>query len=114
MAAAVVLHELHLTVPDELPAWLLSCRHESGGFLATPAAPMPDLLSTATTLHALAALGQPLGDIAEACCEYVESLWDGRGGFRGHWADTVCDCEYVFYSLLALGHVGNSPAEGPS
>jgi len=112
-ATAVVLRELRLPVPAELPAWLLACRHTSGGFLATPAAPIPDLLSTATTVHALAALGRPLGAVAEACCDYVESLWDGCGGFRGNWADTVCDCEYVFYALLALGHVGR-PAAGSS
>ena len=41
--------------------WLLSrCRPE-GGFFASPMAPLPDLLSTATALHALDAMRVDLG-----------------------------------------------------
>ena len=36
--------------------WLLARCHPEGGFLAAPGAPIPDLLSTATALHALAGL----------------------------------------------------------
>ena len=37
--------------------------------------------------------------------DFVESLWDDDGGFRGHPSDPVTDCEYTFYGLLAMGHV---------
>ena len=66
---------------------------------------MPDLLSTATALHALAAVGAPLDDLREPCLDFLDSLWDHRGGFHGSWADDALDCEYVFYGLLALGHL---------
>jgi hypothetical protein len=75
-----------------------------GGFRAMPAAPIPDLLSTATALHALAQAGVSLDDIRRPCREFVEGLWADDGGFRGHWADDATDCEYTFYGLLALGH----------
>ena len=79
--------------------------HSSGGFLATPVAPIPDLLSTATGLHALAALHVPLTGIYEPCLDFVDSLWTNRGGFYGSWVDDVLDCEYTYYGLLALGHL---------
>ena len=36
---------------------------------------------------------------------FLDSLWDARGGFHGHWADDHLDAEYTFYGLLALGHL---------
>jgi len=115
-AAAAVLAQLELPVPDEVGPWLLAQQHPKGGFLAMPDAPMPDLLSTATALHALAALRMPLGgpdqraqgDEAgvrkELALDFLDSLWSGRS-FYGHWADDALDCEYAFYALLALGHL---------
>lgn len=102
-AAVVTLRQLDLPLGPQVAPWLLSqCRN--GGFLAAPAAPAADLLSTATALHALAALGAPLDDIREPCLDYVDSLWTGCA-FRGHWADETPDCEYTFYGLLALGQL---------
>ncbi len=66
---------------------------------------MPDLLSTATALHALAGLETSLDSIREPCLDFLDSLWDNAGGFHGHWADDTLDCEYTFYGLLALGHL---------
>ncbi len=66
---------------------------------------MPDLLSTATALHAVAGMGVDLAPIREACLDFIDSLWCSEGAFQGHWADTQLDCEYVFYGLLALGHL---------
>jgi len=109
-AAAALLVQLGVSVPEEVGPWLLAQQHPRGGFLAMPEAPMPDLLSTATALHALAALGQPIsqadasGARREAALDFVDSLWSGRG-FYGHWADDALDCEYAFYALLALGHL---------
>ena len=102
-AAVVALRQLDRTVAPEVVPWLLSQRR-GGGFIAMPGAPVPDLLSTATALHALAALGSPPGAAGEQCLDFVEGLWTG-GGFVGHWADRTADCEYTFYGLLALGHL---------
>lgn len=83
--------------------WLLRCVHPLGGFRAGPLAPMPDLLSTATVLHALAQSQTPFASLREGCLDYVDSLWTNEGGFFGHWGDDHLDCEYTFYGLLALG-----------
>jgi hypothetical protein len=105
-AAAVMLYRaLDHPVEPHLGMWLLDRCHASGGFLAAPAAPIPDLLSTATALHALAALHAPLAGVQDACLDFVDSLWTNRGGFYGTWADDVLDCEYTYYGLLALGHL---------
>ena len=90
--------------------WLLDRCHKSGGFFAVPAAPVPDLLSTATALHALSALGVPVTGVREPCLDFVDSLWTNRGGFFGTWADDAADCEYTYYALLALGHLSLDPA----
>ena len=105
-AAAVVVMR-HLGAPPDRDAgmWLLDRCHASGGFFAAPGAPVPDLLSTATALHALSALHVPIGGIAEPCLDFIDSLWTNRGGFYGTWADDAADCEYTFYALLALGHL---------
>ncbi len=92
--------------PDQgLASWLLSMRHPGSGFFATPGAPIPDLLSTATALHALSRMGVALDSIREPCLDFVNSLWTGTGSFAGSWADNTPDCEYTYYGLLALGHL---------
>jgi hypothetical protein len=104
--AVVLLNNLHLPISAEVGQWLRSQLHAQGGFVAVPDAPMPDLLSTATALHALAALEIRLNDgETERCLDFVDSLWDATGGFHGHWSDDYVDCEYTFYGLLALGHL---------
>lgn len=103
-AAVAVLRHLDAALPDDLAAWLLA-RCCEGGFLASPQTPMPDLLSTATALHALSSLGASLEAIREPCLDFVDSLWTSRGAFFGTWADEEPDCEYTFYGLLALGHL---------
>lgn len=93
------------SVPRNAGQWLLARAHSSGGFTAGPGVPMPDLLSTATSLHALAAMGAPLEPIREPCLDFIDSLWTNQGGFHGHWLDDALDCEYTFYGLLAIGHL---------
>jgi hypothetical protein len=88
-----------------LTSWLLSRHHGSGGFFATPAAPIPDLLSTATALHALSGLQASLEGVREPCLDFLDSLWTNAGGFYGNWTDDCIDCEYTYYGLLALGHL---------
>ncbi len=103
-AAVTLMRQLDMAVPAELGDWLLAQCHSAGGFLAMPAAPMPDLLSTATALHALAGMHVPFEAVKESCLDFVDSLWTGRA-FCGSWADDVQDCEYTYYALLAMGHL---------
>ena len=104
-AAVTLLRHLGRPVPPATGDWLAARRHERGGFLAMPQAPIPDLLSTATAVHALAGLGAHLETHKEPCLDFVDSLWTGRA-FTGHWCDEVEDCEYTYYGLLTLGHLG--------
>lgn len=104
-AAATLIRQLRLPSQPELADWLLGCIHEEGGFYATPLAPIPDLLSTATALHALAGMQTDLDPIRESCLDFIDTLWTNRGAFYGSWADDVPDCEYTYYGLLALGHL---------
>lgn len=104
-AAVMVLRHLDVVPDAALSAWLLARCHRDGGFFAAPRAPLPDLLSTATALHALAALHVEIEHLREPCLDFVDTLWTSTGGFYGSWADDVLDCEYTYYGLLALGHL---------
>jgi hypothetical protein len=104
-AAVTLLRNLQRPVPDSVPGFFLSCLHASGGFLAFHEAPMPDLLSTAVTLHALDGLQVPLADHREAVLDFIDTLWTADGGFHGNWSDDLLDIEYTYYGLLALGHL---------
>ena len=104
-AAVLLLRHLDRTPEPVLAEWLLARRHQTGGFFAAPRAPLPDLLSTATALHALASMHVPVDPIREPCLDFVDTLWSNAGGFCGSWADDALDCEYSYYGLLALGHL---------
>jgi len=104
-AVATLLRNLGQPVPPELAQWLTSRCHPSGGFFAIPDAPVPDLLSTATALHALSGLHADMSQLAEPCLDFLDSLWTASGGFYGSWEDDQLDCEYTYYGLLALGHL---------
>jgi prenyltransferase beta subunit len=105
-AAATLLHQLGMPINPSVGDWLLAQAHPEGGFLAMPQAPMPDLLSTATTLHALSCLEREVpAPVRERCLDFIDTLWNAEGGFHGHWADDHLDAEYTFYGLLALGHL---------
>lgn len=104
-AAIVVSRCLQLPIPLTAAAWLIECAHPDGGFRAFPQAPIPDLLSTAVSLHALEALQADYSHLKETCLDFVDSLWVNDGGFHGHWADDDLDLEYTYYGLLALGHL---------
>ncbi len=105
-AAITLLHQLGMPISDAAGDWLLAQIHSDGGWLAVPGSPLPDLLSTATALHALSCLDRPLPDaLREKCLDFTDTLWSAEGGFHGHWADDALDAEYTFYGLLALGHL---------
>ncbi len=103
-AAATLLRQFQRPVSDAVGVWLKKQCHSAGGFLAMPIAPMPDLLSTATALHALAGMRVSFEDIKESCLDFVDSLWTGSA-FCGTWEDDAQDSEYTYYALLALGHL---------
>ncbi len=104
-AAITLMRQLDHDPDPALADWLLSRRLPAGGFFAVAGAPIPDLLSTATALHALAGLHVPLNGLREPCLDFVDSLWTNRGGFYGHWSDDAIDTEYTYYALLSLGHL---------
>lgn len=108
-AAVTLLHQLGVPVNDSVADWLLAQMHADGGWLAVPGAPIPDLLSTATALHALACMERYLTESQrERTLDFIDTLWSASGGFHGHWADDALDAEYTFYGLLALGHLHGS------
>ncbi len=109
-AAALMVLEYFNEPKDDLAiSWLFSCLGTEGGFYVMGNAPIPDLLSTATALHTLGALGVAAerisGPVKERCLDYIDSLWDSRGAFCGNEMDRELDCEYVFYGLLAMGQL---------
>lgn len=103
-AAATLLRQFGHQPDARLVDWLLERHHPQGGFFATPLAPLPDLLSTATALHALQGMHADLRKVQEPCLDFLDSLWTNRGGFYGSWEDDTLDVEYTYYGLLALGH----------
>jgi prenyltransferase beta subunit len=104
-AAITTLRNLNVPVNQSAGDWLLARCHPDGGFLAAPGAPIPDLLSTATALHALAGLQVSFDGVKEQCLDFIDTLWTNEGAFHGQWADDDVDCEYTYYGLLALGHL---------
>lgn len=104
--AVTLITHLGFPVNQAVGNWLLAQAAPQGGFLAVPGAPIPDLLSTATALHALACLERRVPSaVHEKCMDFIDTLWSADGGFHGHWADDHLDPEYTFYGLLALGHL---------
>lgn len=105
-AAAITLcRNLRLPIPEDSSDWLLNSFHATGGFLAFPLAPIPDLLSTAVALHALDGLQVSFEGRKDLLLDFVDSLWTAAGGFHGNWEDDDLDIEYTYYGLLALGHL---------
>ncbi len=104
-AAVTLLRHLNMPIAAGTDAWLLARAHPQGGFVASPEVPLPDLLSTATALHALRGLETPLGFIQEQCLDFIDSLWTNEGSFHAHWQEDLLDIEYTFYGLMALGHL---------
>jgi prenyltransferase beta subunit len=104
--AVTLITHLGFPVNAAVGDWLLAQSAPQGGFLAIPGAPIPDLLSTATALHALACLERRIpSEIHERCLDFIDTLWSAEGGFHGHWADDFLDAEYTCYGLIALGHL---------
>lgn len=104
-AAVTLLRNFQRPIPETVEPFFYSCFHESGGFKAFHDAPMPDLLSTAVTLHALDGLQSDFAKLRDPILDYIDTLWTADGGFHGNWSDHTLDIEYTYYGLLALGHL---------
>lgn len=104
-AALTVLNNQGQCLPREAAEWLARRQHGEGGFKAMPQAPLPDLLSTATALHALSAYDWDMEPFREKHLDFVDSLWTNEGAFHGNWTDDDLDAEYTYYGLLTLGHL---------
>lgn len=102
-AAGLLLELAFGCTPHQITLHFLRGLYAGGGWLAVPGAPVADLLSTATVLHALRSAGADMSDVRAASLAFVEARWDAGGGFCAHALDTRPDCEYTFYGLLALG-----------
>ncbi len=100
-AAATVMLRMGLEPEAKLAGWLLDQRLPCGGFRANPAAPVADILSTASAVFALKKMGHRFKK-RRRTVEFIESHWDASGGFFGSVFDKDCDCEYTFYALLAI------------
>lgn len=101
---AILDARLHRRTDPRIMPWLMAQCHCEGGFLASPGAPLPDLLSTATALYAMHVQRVKLDPTRlSACLGFVESLQEPSGGFCGQWTDDTADTEYTFYALLSLG-----------
>ncbi|MEE2638721.1 MAG: prenyltransferase/squalene oxidase repeat-containing protein [Acidobacteriota bacterium] len=103
-AAVTLLRQMGVAPPGEAMQWLLDRAHPDGGFSATETAPIPDLLSTATALHALTGQKVAFDHLREPTLDFLDTLWTGHA-FCGSWADDEPDCEYTYYALLAMGHL---------
>ena len=80
--------------------YLRDTQDETGGFKAGRGAPVPDILSTATTLFLMGCYDiRPVRPVHD----FIEAHWLDSGGFSATLLEDSSDVEYVFYGLLALG-----------
>jgi hypothetical protein len=107
-AALTLLTSLGFDVPAASARWLADQQDACGGFHAVEGAPICDLLSTATAVHALAVTGQSLRQAIEPAADFVLRLRNDGGGFGASTLDATPDVEYTAYALVALGHLTNA------
>ena len=105
-AAAAVLLRRFGAADDEVlngvARFLDLVKGDEGGLRANTQIPFCDLLSTFTGLLTAHELGLADRIDARACADFVESLEDRGGGFRGAVWDEEADPEYTFYGLGSL------------
>jgi geranylgeranyl transferase type-2 subunit beta len=93
------------TITNGVVRWLKTQQTPSGGWLAAPDAPAPDLLSTYTAVFNLVLLDQLSKAEMASALRFLKTCQPTSGGgfTAGPW-DTAADVEYTSYglSLLAL------------
>ena len=106
-AAAVMtlfaLGRLPAAAERKAAAFFSGMQTATGGFLAHEKAPVPDLLSTYTSLLTLKALGRLKEVDAKQALSFVTSLLAFKGGFKAVEIDNDTDLEYTYYGLGCLG-----------
>jgi geranylgeranyl transferase type-2 subunit beta len=102
-AAVCAMQQTGTPAAADSLAFLADRYCKGGGFAASPAIPLPDLLSTATALTTLHLARQDLWPYREGTLALIGQLLTDEGGFRSCWAEQTADIEYTFYGLLTLG-----------
>ena len=105
-AAVMTLFALGLlpaAAEKKAAAFFSGMQAANGGFLAHAKAPVPDLLSTYTSLLTLKALGRLKEADSGKALAFVNSLEGGKGGFKAVEIDNDTDLEYTYYGLGCLG-----------
>lgn len=99
--AALIIKGQLTTYKENKEVYSLRDRQDtSGGFGAATASPIPDLLSTATSLFMLSYYNIKPKYPAR---DFIEAHWLDSGGFSATLLEDQSDVEYTFYGLLALG-----------
>ncbi len=104
VAALAIRGQLEGYCPTADVHYLYSLQESSGGFAAVKASPLPDLLSTATSLFMLNCYEIKPRYTAR---DFIEAHWLDSGGFSATLMEDKSDVEYVFYGLLALGAIND-------
>ena len=100
VAALAIIGQLEGYKPIDDLFYLRDTQDETGGFKAGRGAPVPDILSTATTLFLMGCYDiRPVRPVHD----FIEAHWLDSGGFSATLLEDSSDVEYVFYGLLALG-----------
>ena len=92
--------------PEPHASFVASMFSGEGGFYATPAAPIADLLSTYTALFTLKMLGKLDARYVDGALRYARELEHAEGGYAGFALERISDCEYTFYGL-GVESIGN-------
>ena len=80
-AAVTLLRNLSMPVNASVGDWLLARHHPQGGFVAAPEAPMPDLLSTATSFARARRHGRSTRDCPRGLPRFYRYALDEPGRF---------------------------------
>ncbi len=105
VAAINVIRHLTGAVDQLSIQWVTQQYNNVGGFYAAHNSQLPDMLSTSVALFTLSMCGVSLDDWRKNVRQFIDDHWDDCGGFRATILDDLCDCEYTYYGLLALGSI---------
>ena len=100
-AAAISAPTRHTAGPKPARLAVVAFPSARRAFACRPTLPCPTCFPRPRALHALAGMQTDFSGLKELCLDYVDTLWNARGGFHGNWEDDELDCEYTYYGLLA-------------
>jgi geranylgeranyl transferase type-2 subunit beta len=102
IGALRVLGKLDPSVAREAANFLADLQTDEGGFQANTRIPLPDVLSTFTACVTIADVDALQEISIPKAQQYVLSMEQPAGGFRGFEFDPADDIEYSFYGLGTL------------